>query len=276
MAVAKQLEEAIKRHVGQSEGTFKNQKKHGYQSFQGTRFANTNPFERTAAHMTHQTGAHLPFMQSAQQYGQQGVSPFYQSYQNYMNPYQEAVVNRIGELGNRNFSERLLPQLEAKFVRLGQHGSSGHQKLAREAARDVQSEISGRQAEALSHGYGQAMQGFNADQARLMEMAAQQAHLGSLATGSRLAELADMRQQAALERELEERKYRAQEEDFREAQAYPWKLLAAHASNLYGVPSHLTPYDVRKSLHSKQYQGLGLDLVSKILASRLGPKPPTT
>lgn len=270
MAIKPWMNEAVERHLGRSENTLRHQQALGYQPFTGQRFANRNPFERTAGHMTHHTGAHLPHIQRAEQYGQQAVNPFYQNYQNYMNPYQDAVVNRIGELGNRNFSENILPQLEAKFVRLGQHGSSGHQRLAREAARDVQSEISGRQAEALSHGYGQAMQGFNADQARLLEAASQQAHLGSLATGSRLAELADMRQQAALERELEERQYRANEEDFREHKAYPWKLLAAHAANLYGMPSHLTPYDVRKSLHGRQYQGLAAQLAAKSLAAGLG------
>ncbi len=87
-----------------------------------------------------------------------GVQPFHENYQAYMNPYQQNVIRQISEEGNRNFTEHVLPALEARFLRLGQHGSSKHADLSMRAARDFQRELLGKQQQALASGYQQAGQ----------------------------------------------------------------------------------------------------------------------
>lgn len=221
-------------------------------------FAPRNQFEDLAAHRVHQGAQHLPFINASVESANQGAEQFPQHYQRYMDPYQQAVVDRIAALGNRNLSENILPQLEAKFVRLGQHGGSRHAELAQRAARDIQSEISGRQAEALSHGYGQAMGAFNADQARMMEHAKHQAELGSMTVAERLAELSNLRQQAMMERGLAEQPLQHAAAEHRAAQLWPMQQRAAHTGVLYGMPSYIAPHDVRRSLHHNDWRNVAL------------------
>jgi hypothetical protein len=77
--------------------------------------------------------------------------------QQYMNPYQEQVVNRIGELGSRNLTENILPGVRDRFINAGQYGSAGHQKFANRAVRDTQEAITGAQGQALQGGYNTAL-----------------------------------------------------------------------------------------------------------------------
>lgn len=75
----------------------------------------------------------------------------------YMNPYNEAVTDRIAQLGARNLTENLLPGVSDQFVRAGQFGSSRMGEFGSRALRDTQEAILGQQAQALQTGYGQAL-----------------------------------------------------------------------------------------------------------------------
>ena len=83
----------------------------------------------------------------------------------YMNPYMDAVVSRIGELGTRNLMENIMPGIEGRYIQSGQLGyggargastPSGMMTDTARAIRDTSSDILGRQAEALQSGYSQA------------------------------------------------------------------------------------------------------------------------
>jgi hypothetical protein len=261
------MQQKILNNIQRSEDAFNTEP---YRPFTGQRFAPRNVFERRTANLAKQRGQHIPHINASEQAAAQAAEQFPQHYQRYMDPYQEAVVNRISELGNRNMMENILPQLEAKFVRLGQHGGSRHGELAQRAARDIQSEISGRQAEALSHGYGQAMGAFNADQARMMELAKHQAELGSMTVAQRLAELSNLRQQAAMERELAERPLQLAEMEHRERHAYPFKQRAAHSATLYRIPSYAAPYDEKRSLHNRDWKNVGLRAGAQVASGLFG------
>ena len=84
----------------------------------------------------------------------------------YMNPYTDAVVNRIGELGARNLTENIMPGIEGRYIAAGQLGFGGRQPgsatpsgmmtdTAR-AVRDTSADILAKQTEALRAGYGEA------------------------------------------------------------------------------------------------------------------------
>lgn len=261
MAMAPWMRQAIESNIQASQA----QAAKPYAPYQGQRFAARNPFEEKASKLSAKASRHQPFIRASNEASIRGAEQFPQHFQHYMDPYQEAVVSRIAELGNRNMAENILPQLEAKFVRLGQHGGSRHGELAQRAARDIQSEISGRQAEALSHGYGQAMGAFNADQARMMELARHQQELGSMTVAQRLAELSNLRQQAAMERELAEQPLRAAEAEHAAAQMWPIQQRAAHTGVLYGMPSYSAPHDIRRSMHHRDYLHAGLRTAASYL-----------
>jgi hypothetical protein len=154
-----------------------------------------------------------------------------------MNPYQDQVVRRIAEEGMRNFNENVLPQIEGKFVRLGQHGSSRHADLTRKAARDIQQEILGRQERSLSSGYQQAAQIFSADQARAIEAARAMAHLSGIKQGS---EFADIAAQESLGKSLQQREQAQLDiahQDWLRQQEYPSQALAYQSALMRGIPT---------------------------------------
>ena len=105
-----------------------------------------------------------PYLQAAAQSSATGINQ-------YMNPYNDAVTSRIAELGGRNLSENLLPNVSDAFVRAGQFGGSRMGEFGARALRDTQESVLGQQAQALQQGYGQAMGASQADLARQAQLA---------------------------------------------------------------------------------------------------------
>ena len=94
-------------------------------------------------------GMAQPYLQQA---GQTSVSGINQ----YMNPYEQAVVGRIGALGARTLQEQLLPAISDKMIGAGQFGGTRQAELIGRAVRDTMEGISAQQAQALQQGYTQA------------------------------------------------------------------------------------------------------------------------
>lgn len=83
----------------------------------------------------------------------------------YMNPYTDQVVNRIADLGTRNLTENIMPQIEGRYIQAGQLGfggrdgtgtPSGMMTDTSRAIRDTSADILGQQTQALQQGYTQA------------------------------------------------------------------------------------------------------------------------
>ena len=120
----------------------------------------------------------------------------------YMNPYTDAVVNRIGELGTRNLTENIMPQIEGRYIQAGQLGyggrggastPSGMMTDTARAVRDTSADILGQQTAALQSGYTQAAGLAGTDLARQGQLAST---AGNLAQGQQQA-LANIGQQQA-------------------------------------------------------------------------------
>jgi hypothetical protein len=104
------------------------------------------------------------------------------NYSQYMSPHTMGVVNEIGRLGNQNFSENIMPQVNASMIGSGQFGSTRNADVLARAGRDAQQNILGQQANALETGYSTAGTLFNQDANRLQQQ--QQARAGLLQTGA--------------------------------------------------------------------------------------------
>ncbi|MEI7894474.1 MAG: hypothetical protein WCI05_15375 [Myxococcales bacterium] len=97
----------------------------------------------------------------------------------YMNPYTNDVVNRIGELGRRNLTENLMPQIEGRYIQSGQLGyggqggstSSGMMTDTARAVRDTSADILAQQSAALESGYNSAAGLAGTDLARTANLA---------------------------------------------------------------------------------------------------------
>lgn len=147
-----------------------------------------------------------PFLTQA---GQTSVSNIGQ----YMNPYTEQVVNRIGELGTRNLTENIMPQIEGRYIQAGQLGYGGRGGMGTpsgmmtdtaRALRDTSADILGKQAEALRAGYGEAATLAGTDMSRFANLASTAGTLGgqdlsrTLAGAGQLGELGEKAQTLGL------------------------------------------------------------------------------
>ena len=104
----------------------------------------------------------------------------------YMNPYNEAVTNRIGELGARTLREQLLPEISDRFVRSGQFGGSRQSEMIGRGLRDVYESTLAKQAEALQTGYGGALTAAQEDLRRQSQLASTAGNLGTAGVTSGL------------------------------------------------------------------------------------------
>jgi len=171
----------------------------------------------------------------------------------YMNPYTEQVVNRIGDLGARTLREKLMPAIGDQAIQAGQFGGSRQAEAIGRALRDVSEGITAQQAQALESGYGQAqttalgelerqaglgktVAGLGTgDAARQAEIANQLASMGGLAqqyglTGANALQGVGQQQQQLGQANLD-----TAYADFLRQQGYPQEQITAALATLKGV-----------------------------------------
>lgn len=182
-------------------------------------------------------GAESAILTDAQRGIERARSPFNEHVAQYMNPYQQHVIRQIAEEGNRNFTENVLPALEARFVRLGQHGGSRHAELSRRAARDLQHEILNRQQQALASGYQQAGQLYNAQQARELEAANQLGSLAAAQQGSRFADIAALENQGRYQQQQNQANLDILHQNWLRESEHPMHRAQFQAGIMQGIPT---------------------------------------
>ena len=141
-----------------------------FQAYSGPRVAPMSGLQQQAQQYGSDSAmSWQPFANQAAQSFQQGSQPFSAGgLKQFMDPYQDNVVERIAELGNRNFQENTLGTLRSEFTGSGQFGSQRHMDLAARGARDSQEAISMAQGQALSGGFQNAMQNYGGWQDRAL------------------------------------------------------------------------------------------------------------
>lgn len=107
-----------------------------------------------------------------------GASGNAQNVDAYMNPYTDAVVNRIADLGTRNLADNIMPALEGRYITSGQFRGSGQLTDTMRAVRDTSNDILGQQSTALQQGYNNAQQAALADLNRYAGLAQTAGNLG--------------------------------------------------------------------------------------------------
>jgi hypothetical protein len=115
-------------------------------------------------------------LNAAQPYLNNAGQTSYSVVDNYLNPYTQQVVDRIGDMGARTLREKLLPEISDNFIRSGQFGGSRQAEAIGRGLRDTMEGISAAQGQALNAGYGQSLEAANTDLNRF-------ANLGQTAGG---------------------------------------------------------------------------------------------
>jgi hypothetical protein len=155
-------------------------------------------------------------------------------FQQFMSPYTEGVVDRIAELGQRNLSENLLPQVNQSFIGSGMPFGSRHADFTARALRDANESILGQQANALQTSYDSAMGNY---QNALQRQAQTGGILAGIGTGQTQNELQAGGYQnimGDMGRELGQRNLDVAYSDFQNQQNYPREQLDLVNSILRG------------------------------------------
>lgn len=190
-----------------------------------------------------------------------GAKPFHENAQAYMNPYQQNVIRQLSDEGNRNFTQNVLPALEARFLRLGQHGSSKHADLSMRAASDFQRELLGRQQQALASGYQQAGQMYNAQQLRELEGAGQLSNLATTRQGSRFADIAALEGVGKTKQQQDQAGLDTLYQEWLRQSEHPMNRLQFQSAMMHGMPS--------QGINQSYYQTPAAQQMN--LAGQLGP-----
>ena len=218
-----------------------------------------------------------PYLTAA---GQTSVSNINQ----YMNPYNEAVVNRIAELGTRNLNENIMPGIEGRYIQAGQLGFGGREGAGTpsgmltdtaRAIRDTSADILGKQTEALQSGYTQAAGLAGTDLSRMGTLATTAGNLANVQQGQQLAAsgaLAGLGEQAQAlgltgagalnaigtqQQQYGQKNLDVAYEDFLRQQGYPQEqinnMLNTFKGVATGIPSATTEQGLSPSSVQQQY-----------------------
>jgi hypothetical protein len=129
----------------------------------------------------------------------------------YMNPYIDSVVSRIGELGQRNLTDVLMPAVEGRYIGAGQLNFGGRGGMGTpsgmltdtaRAIRDTNADILGRQAEELRTGFNTATGLSAADLDRQLSVGKTTADLFNTDASRKLTAANQLADMAAKEQEL--------------------------------------------------------------------------
>ena len=236
-----------------------------------------------------------PFLTQA---GQTSVSNIGQ----YMNPYNEAVINRIGELGTRNLTENLLPAIEGRYIQAGQLGYGGRGGLGgtpsgmmtdtARALRDTSADILGKQTEALQSGYTQAAGLAGTDLNRFGTLAGTAGDLArtqqqqQLAASGALSTLGEQAQSlgltgagalggvGALEQQQGQKNLDVAYQDFLRQQGYPQEQINQMVNTFKGiatgVPSATQEYGISPSSVKQEYPATTASQIGGALTGAAG------
>lgn len=175
-------------------------------------------------------------MNLAQNRINQATRPFHENYQAYMNPYQQAVIQQLSEEGARNFNENIMPSLDARFMKLGQFGSTKHANLGLRAARDFQKELLSRQQQALHAGYEKGADIYNTQQNRNIDASTQYANISNAKQGARLADANALENIGRYRQQQEQSILDTKYQEYLRQIEEPMRRLDQQAAILHGIP----------------------------------------
>lgn len=193
-----------------------------YATYQGPRVAEFSGLQQQAFDQVPQAAqAYQPYLQNASRSAADVT-------QQYMNPYTEQVVNRIGQMGARTLNEQLIPAIQDRMTAAGQFGGTRQAELMGRAIRDTMEGISAQQTGALQQGYSQAQTAAQQDLARQSALASQAQQLGLTGVGA-------LQQAGGMQQQQTQQNLDTAYQDFLRQQAYPQQQIQNMVATLGGV-----------------------------------------
>lgn len=210
-----------------------------YQAYGAPRIAPTSADTSQAYSQVRQNqGAWQPTLgQGISQISSAG-GPFNQGeFNQYMNPYVDSVVNRIGQLGGRNLSENLLPQVNDSFIKAGQFGSRGNFDLTGRAIRDTQEAVLAQQNQALAQGFDSSMKAYQDAMDRRLQSGQALGSAAQLGQGLGLQDAAALQGIGQAQEDKTQQSLNLGYQDFLEQRGYPRSQVDWLSNIIRGVPA---------------------------------------
>jgi hypothetical protein len=190
--------------------------------YQGPRIADFTALQQQGFEQTPQAAqAYEPYLQQASRSTADVTQQF-------MNPYTENVVNRIGQLGARTLKEQVLPGIEGEMIRAGQFGGTRQAELTGRAIRDAMEGISAQQSQALERGFGDAQTEAQAELTRQGGLAQTAQQLGLTGVGA-------LQQAGGMQQGQTQRNLDLAYQDFMAQQGFPQEQVKGMIGALQGV-----------------------------------------
>jgi hypothetical protein len=194
-----------------------------YSLYGAPRIAATTADQNTAYGLARDASTgYKPTLDSAISATQQGGTFNPAALEQYKSPYITGVADRIAELGNRNLTENLLPQIQDQFIAGGQRGSSRAAEFSSRAIRDTANEIAGNQAGALQQAQDAAMKAYGDGQTRQLQSGQQMGALSQTQQQLALSGAAGLEAAGLSQQQQDQRNLDLGYQDFQEQRDAPW------------------------------------------------------
>jgi hypothetical protein len=233
--VSKNQAEEMMQVLAQSRNLLENPM--AYERYDSSRLvAPRNDMQRMASERAGQVGQWLPFLQEARTMSRNADRAYPDEYRRYTNPFEQAAINAVTRDVSRNFTENVLPALEAKFLRAGQHGSSGHRDLVNRAHRNMQTELMARLGQMRAHGYELGARQHEAEQNRRAQISRNLADLGITQQAAHIADIGTLKDIGGMNQQMEQNRLNALYDLWLREKAAPYERLQMRAAILQGLP----------------------------------------
>jgi len=219
-----------------------------YANYPGQTVANLTPDQLQAQQMTEQNvNAAQPYLnQSGNLYSQAGQGFNQNNFDQYMNPYQNDVVNALTNASNTNFTKNIMPQLNSQFIGNGMYGGSRNAQILSDAAVQNQQNLNNQIASTEQSGYQNAM---NAYQTGTNQQIASAQGLGSLAgqvNNSNLQNESALNAVGQQQQNQNQTSLNAAYNNFQQQQQYPYQQLGFLSGLLSNNQAEI-PYSTQQS-----------------------------
>lgn len=225
-------------------------------------------------------GSATPYIQQANNLFQKVGGGFNAGdFNQFMNPYTDAVVNKISDLGARNLREKLLPEVGDVFTKSGQFGSTRHEDFVNRALRDTNEAILNQQSDALSSGFNSSLGAYQKSLDQANTAGSQLGVLGQLAQSTNLRDAAALEGVGTTQRGIEQSNLDTAYQDFINQRDYPKSNITFLNNMLRGInapTSTATAQDVFPSNYGPSIlaqlagAGTGLAALSGLKLSKRG------
>ena len=221
----------------EAKNIYEAKKTQGYMTYPGAQIAGFSPEEQAA--MTGIAGmvgaGQQYFAPAAGLYAGQAQQFDTATAQQYMSPYQQAVVDVEKREAIRQ-AQRPMQDIGAAAVTAGGFGGSRQAILEAEAGRNLQTQLGDIQTRGQQAAFENAQKAFEAQKKREQTAATGLAGLGTAAPRQQLTELTALSGVGEAQRGMTQQGLDLAYQQFQQQQQYPYDLLGQYQATLYGYP----------------------------------------